>query len=172
MKLPITVSFAFVFGSAALLMGCGDLSNETKIEIQMYGVAKAAATATGDHDPQFQTYKVESIVLNGASGDTVLLDAETSFKIVDRPQILLSKDAKKFKNTTFTGLTITFDPTVEGGDKDQSDLSFTLSAPSVQFAQPVTVTENKTTTYVVKAFWSNTLAKGAMTEPTLEISKQ
>ncbi|RZA17608.1 MAG: hypothetical protein EOP10_22445 [Proteobacteria bacterium] len=171
MKLTITGFFASIL-MASSLSACGACSDETKLEIQMYGVARAPASATGDRDPQFQSYTVQSIVLNSAEGDVSLIDAPSTFKIVDRPQILLKRIADEWAGRTFTGLTVTFDATVVGGDNDDADLSFTLSAPVVALTQTLLLEENKGLNFTIKAVWANTIAGEAMTEPTFEIVAQ
>lgn len=168
MKLTIT-RFLAVIGMALSLSACGAFSDETKLEIQMYGVARAPASATGDRDPQFQSYTVESIVLNSAEGDVSLLDAPATFKIVDRPQILLNRIADEWAGRTFTGLTVTFDANVIGGDNESSDLSFTLSTPVVALTQTLLLEEKQSLNFTIKAVWANTIAAGTMTEPTFEI---
>ncbi|MES2745577.1 MAG: hypothetical protein V4655_09115 [Bdellovibrionota bacterium] len=168
MKLTIT-RFVTMILLASSLSACGAFSDETKLEIQMYGVARAPASATGDRDPQFQTYTVQSIVLNSAEGDVYLLDTPTTFKIVDRPQILLKRIADEWAGRTFTGLTVSFEPSVVGGDNESSDLSFTLSAPVVSLTQTLLLKENHGLNFTIKAVWANTIASATMTEPTFEI---
>jgi hypothetical protein len=168
MKLPITKIFAWSL-VASSLSACGAFSDETKLEIQMYGVARAPASATGDRDPQFQTYKVQSIALSSAEGDVALLSETSTFKIVDRPQILVDKVADEWAGRTFTTMTVTFEPLVTGGNSESSALSFTLSQPVLTLTQPLLLEKGKSLNLTIKASWSNTIAAGTMTEPSFEI---
>lgn len=168
MYLTIT-RFLSGFSLMALLSGCGGFSEETLIEIQMYGVTRAPESATGDRDPQFQSYEVQSITLTSAEGDVVLLDEVETFKIVDRPQILLSFKADELVDRVFTGMTVVFAATVEGGDNDEPALSFTLTNPSLTLTQAIEIEDGKSKTYSIKANWANTISAGTMTEPTLEL---
>ncbi|MBC7533900.1 MAG: hypothetical protein H7318_20225 [Oligoflexus sp.] len=170
MKLTITNLLFGIFLSSSL-MGCGALSDDTKIEIQMYGIAKTPATAAGDRDPQFQTWEVQSITLDGAE-PAALVTESADFKIVDRPQILVSRNAKSYLGKTYTGMTVVFGPTVTGGDNSEDALSFTISTPTLALTEAITFEQGKSKTYLIKASWENTLSTGTMTEPTLEISRQ
>lgn len=170
MKLTITKLF-FGFVVVSSLVGCGAFSEDTQVEIQMYGIAKAPATAAGDKDPQFQTWEVQSITLDGAV-PAALVTESTKFKIVDRPQILVSRNAKSYIGTAYTGMTVVFGPTVTGGDNTDDALSFTLSTPTLALTEAITFEAGKSKTYLIKASWGNTLITGTMTEPTLEISRQ
>ncbi|RYZ53242.1 MAG: hypothetical protein EOP07_18160 [Proteobacteria bacterium] len=171
MKLTITNSLTLLT-LASSLMGCGAFSDETRIEIQMYGIAQAPASAAGDHDPQFQTYELQSITLNSATDSARLVENPMKFKIVDRPQILLSRIADSYIGKSYTGMTVVFAPTVVGGDKDEGSLSFDLSQPSPTLTETITFEEGKSLTYIIKAAWENTMGDGAMTEPTLSIVRQ
>jgi hypothetical protein len=173
MKLTITRSLLVGF-LASSLTGCGAFSDETRIEIQMYGIPQVAATAAGDHDPQFQTYEVQSITLNAAteSENVRLVESPMKFKIVDRPQILLSRIADSYIGKSYTGMTVVFAPTVVGGDKDAGSLSFDLSQASQTMTETIKFEEGKSLTYIIKAAWENTIGDGVMTEPTLSISRQ
>lgn len=169
MKLTITRIFTGIFVLASL-SGCGAFSDETKLEIQMYGVPRAPESAAGDRDPQFQTYEVQSITLASPEGDVALLTEAQSFKIVDRPQIILDKVADDLSGKSFTGLTVVLSPTVVGGDNDEADLTFTLSNPTLALTRSLAIEEGKNTTFIIKANWANTIGSGAMTEPTFEIT--
>jgi len=153
------------------LAGCGALSDETKFDIQMYGIAKTPAGATGDHDPQFQTYQVQSITLLGEE-TSILLDTASQVKIVDRPQILVTRTADDNIGKAYTGLTIVLGPTVIGGDNDESNLSFALTQTTLTLTQPITIKEGETKTFVVKASWENTMGGGVMSEPELVLTAQ
>ncbi|MBC7659419.1 MAG: hypothetical protein H7249_06895 [Chitinophagaceae bacterium] len=168
MKLTITFSFVMSLG-LSLLTGCGALSNATTLEIQMYGVANAPTGATGTKDPQFQTYEVTSITLDGADGPTNLLSVATPFKIVDRPQILVSQNADKFVGKVYTGLTVVFTPTVVGGTSSASTLKFDLTPPTLTLKQEMSFEKSKTKTFAIKAAWANTVGDNVMSEPTLTI---
>lgn len=170
MKLTIT-NMLSGFLMVSSLAGCGAFSNETEIEIQMYGIAQAPATATGDHDPQFQTYEVLSITLNGDESAS-LIDSSSSFKIVDRPQILVARNVKSYIGKAYTGMTVVFAPTVTGGDREEGELTFSLTEPTLTLSQAISFEEGKNQTYLIKAAWENTMGAGVMTEPTLEISRQ
>lgn len=169
MKLTITKTFACAILLAAL-SGCGAFSDETKLEIQMYGIARAPETATGDRDPQFQTYEFTSISLLSAEGDFDLLEEAESFKIVDRPQIILDKDMNEQIGKAYTGINVVLSPDVVGGDSQAPELSFTLSNPTLALEQAIDIEEGKSKTITVKLIWANTIGSEAMTEPSFEIT--
>ncbi len=164
--MKLTITKLLLFGSLILSQSsCGAFSDSTEVEVQMYGIASAPSTATGDQDPQFQTYEIQSIVLSSPDGDVSILDQAESFKIVDRPQIVTSFDAADLAGRSFTGYTVTFGSTVTGGDKDQPNLSFTLTTVTQSLTQTLEIKEGSTLNLAIKLNWGNTLASGAMSEP-------
>ncbi len=167
MKLTITRNL-ILFSGLMLGYGCGAFEEEIRLEVQMFGVARAPETATGDRDPQFQTYTVQSITLTGPEGDIALLPEPADFKIVDRPQIILRRVSDDLKDKTFTSLSVAFSPVVTGGDNDESALNFTLTNPTLTLTTPLTIDKSKTYGFKIKALWANTIGNGAMTEPSLE----
>ncbi len=170
-KLTITKLLAKILFVSSLA-GCGGFSDETLIEIQMYGIERAPVGATGTKDPQFQTYDVQSITLNSPTESAILLGTPTPFKIVDRPQILVSLNAKDYIGKEYTGLTIAFAPKVIGGNNEESSLSFQLTQASLALVQTLSFSEGKSKTFVIKASWKNTIDNGVMTEPELVLSLQ
>ena len=167
MHLTIT-RFLISSALALALSSCGAFTDETQVEIEMYGVTRAPTTATGDRDPQFQSYEVQSITLNSAEGDVLILSEPQTFKIVDRPQIILSYKADAFVGRSFTGITVVYSAAVVGGDNDEPALGFTLSSPTLAIAATFEIEESKSKTFSIKASWANTISTGAMTEPSFE----
>lgn len=171
MILTITRLFSTLL-VASSLSSCGAFSDKTELVIQMYGVARAPEGASGDRDPQFQSYTVQSIVLNSAEGDVNLLSESETFKIVDRPQILLTRRSEDLVGRTFTGLTVTLSPRVVGGDNDSPKLSFTLDNPVLALTQVLSMEKNNDMNFAIKAVWANTIGSGSMSQPSFEIIAQ
>ncbi len=169
MALTIT-KYLVIPATTVLLSACGAFSDSTSIEVQMYGVETAPTGATGDRDPQFQTYQIDSIVLNSADGDVSIYSGGESFKIVDRPQIVTSFDASDLAGKSYTGFTVTFASTVVGGDKDEPALTYTLSSVTQSLTQTLEVKDSSTLDLAIKLNWGNTLTTGAMTEPSFVLT--
>lgn len=169
MKLTITN----MLGLFALLplLGCGAvLDSGSVMRVEMYGTLSIPDSASGDSNPSFQSYVLKQIALTTAGGATTLVDTEESFKIIDRAQLLFEKDMSNFEGNDYTGISVSFDPEVVGGNAKQPELTFTLNNPQLTYTQAFSIEAAKTITFTIQAHWGNTLADGVMTEPEFEIN--
>lgn len=172
MKLTIT-NFLLSSVWALLLSGCGGFSTDQLLSVEMYGVGKSPATATGTRDPKFQTYQLLKVDLISEDGTTPtnLFDGEEEkiFRIVDREQLIFTKEISDLEDNSYGSIQLTFAPEVTGGEGDGA-LSFTLSNPVLSLTQAFAVEKAKDLTLQIKINWANTLSDEAMTEPEYALS--
>jgi|GEM_PF-6639203 hypothetical protein len=169
MKLTITKYLLLGYVSA----GCGSLVEGQFLDIEMYGVARTPTGAAGDKDPEFQSYRLLQVSFMNQDGTTLTTlfnnEEDKIFRVVDRPQIIFSKAIAELEGQKYQGLQVVFDPAVEGGDQERPNLSFTLSQPTQQLNEALTVEKAKNVEVQIKVIWANTLSEAGMSEPTLEI---
>ncbi|HET9237202.1 MAG TPA: hypothetical protein VFO10_08120 [Oligoflexus sp.] len=173
MKLTIT-NFLAVWAAGLGLSGCGGLSSEQLLSVEMYGVSKMPEGATGTRDPKFQIYqllKVDIVSEDGAT-TTNLFDNEEEkiFRIVDREQLIYSKKITDLVDTSYGSMLLTFAPEVTGGDSEENTLAFTLANPVLTLTQPFAIEKAKDIAVIIKMNWGNTLTDEAMTEPTFVLT--
>jgi len=173
MKLTIT-NYLLGFGLGLLTSGCGDLTTEQLLSVEMYGVSKSPDGATGTRDPKYQSYellKVDFVSEDGAT-TTNLFDGEEEqiFRIVDREQLIYSKKIEELVGNTYSSVLLTFAPEVSGGESEDEALTFTLSNPILTLAQPFAVEKAKSKTLQIRINWGYTLSDEAMTEPQYVLS--
>lgn len=173
MKLTIT-NFLVSCAAGLGLSGCGGLSSDQLLSVEMYGVSKMPEGATGTRDPKFQIYqllKVDIVSEDGAT-TTNLFDNEEEkiFRIVDREQLIYSKKISDLVDTSYGSMLLTFAPEVTGGDSEENALTFTLANPVLTLTQPFAIETAKDITVLIKMNWGNTLSDEAMTEPAFVLS--
>ncbi|WP_141733081.1 hypothetical protein [Oligoflexus tunisiensis] len=154
---------------SAMLPGCGSLTTDHLLSVDMYGVSKSPEGATGTRDPKFQSYqlvKVDIISEDGASS-TNLFDGEEEkiFRIVDREQLIYSKKIDELVGNSYGSIELTFAPEITGGDSEDTPLTFTMSNPTLTLAQPFAIEKAKNINVHIKMNWGYTLSDEAMTEP-------
>lgn len=173
MKLTIT-NFLLGWAAGLMLSGCGGLSSDQLLSVDMYGVSKMPEGATGTKDPKFQIYqllKVDIVSEDGAT-TTNLFDNEEEkiFRIVDREQMIYSKKIADLVDTSYSSMQLTFAPEVSGGESEDNALTFTLANPVLTLSQPFAIEKAKDVTVVIKLNWGNTLSDEALTEPQFVLS--
>ncbi len=173
MKLTITIFLLFITLSSGL-MGCGSVTSDQLLSIDMYGVSKSPASATGDQDPKFQKYQLLNVawLSQDSLSTTTLFDNEEEriFRIVDRSQIIFSKKISEEVGNSFGSIQLTFAATVEGGVVPDEATSFTLSNPKLELVQAFEVEKAKNINLTIKINWGNTYSEAGMTEPEYQLS--
>ena len=173
MKLTITISM-FLIALSSGLVGCGAVTSDQLLSIDMYGVSKSPASATGDQDPKFQKYQLLSVAWLSQDGltTTTLFDneEESIFRIVDRSQIIFSKKISEEVGNSFGSIQLTFAGTVEGGVVVDEASTFTLSNPKLELVQAFEVEKAKNLNLTIKVNWGNTYSEAGMTEPEYQLS--
>jgi hypothetical protein len=168
MKLTITnVLPGLLLGT--LLGGCGSLTSEQLLSVEMYGVSKMPEGATGTRDPKFLTYqllKVDILSEDGTSSTNLFDgDEEKIFRIVDREQLIYSKKIEELVGNTYGSIQLTFAPEVTGGESDAEALTFTMSNPVLTLTKPFAIEKAKSINVHIRMNWGYTLSDEAMTEP-------
>lgn len=172
-KLTIT-NYLFVSAVGLGLSGCGSLTSDQLLSVDMYGVSKMPEGAAGTRDPKFQIYqlvKVDIISEDGTS-TTNLFDNEEEkiFRIVDREQLIYSKKISDLVDNSYGSIQLTFAPEVTGGESDENEMSFTLSNPALTLSQPFAIEKAKDVNVHIKINWGYTLSDEAMLEPQYVLS--
>lgn len=173
--MKLTITNYLLAGMTSLgLLGCGGLSTEQLLSIEMYGVSKMPAGATGTRDPKFQIYQLTKVdlVSEDGSSTTTLFDNEEEriFRIVDREQLIYSKEIDELVDTSYSSIQLTFAAEVTGGDSEENALGFTMSSPTLTLTQPFAIEKAKDVTVQIKMNWGYTLSDEAMTEPEYVLS--
>ncbi|MDQ3233058.1 MAG: hypothetical protein M3Q07_14675 [Pseudobdellovibrionaceae bacterium] len=171
-KLTIT-NFLFLWMNL-LLLGCGSLTEDQLLSVEMYGVSKSPEGATGTQDPNFQTYqllKIDIVSEDGATSSNLFDNEEEKiFRIVDREQLIYSKKIAELEGTSYSSIQLTFAPDVIGGESEDNSVTMTLGNPVLTLSQAFTVEKAKDLTLLIKINWGNTLTDEAMTEPQYVLS--
>lgn len=172
--MKLTITKLLLTGALAwVLTGCGALTSDQVLTVEMYGVSKAPASATGDQDPHSETFQLLSVILIDADGTTLtkLFDNEEEriFQIIDRSQIIYSKKIADLEGKSYSGIRVEFDPTVEATEKSNT-ASFTMASPKLELSQAFKIEKAKSVGLVIKANWGNTMSDGAVTEPEYVLS--
>lgn len=161
------------------LSGCSSssgLSTTQELKIEMYGVNVAPEGAAGDITPKWQSYTLTGVTFTSEDGSEVstLYDGTDpqTYRIVNRAQLIYTKDITDLAGTTFSDATITFEAAVTGGSSESEDHSFTLSAPSLSVGVPFTIDEGKNRTLVIQIQWKNTVSGETMSEPSFSITPE
>jgi hypothetical protein len=167
------------FGTLVLLAaGCSRsaLDNVTKqiLNVEMYAALEIPVGATGSSYPDWQRYTLTSVAFLNSDDDEalVLFDGSTpqTFRIIDREQIIYSREISDYKGESYRGLVITFDPTIVGSSGGKDDYSCTLADPVLVKLQDFTIEEGKGMTIKIKTKWRNTISAEGMTPPEYDIS--
>ena len=167
--------FFIVYGP--ILTGCGPTSNNAPdLNVEMLGIFSPPAGATGAVTPLSQEYKVEAITLTDSNGTaTNLLTEATSFKIVTRPQIILSTSLDTYKDSTFVKVAIQFNSALKTTTRTASDTASSLTTTNVELAKTFVIEATSSVRMIVKVLWGNIVTKdedaGTETvgEPSFEI---
>lgn len=163
MKLTITVCLPWLLLAQACSLG------ETEdLEVEMYGVAKAKDGVTGTRDPSYQIWRLKSVQVTPSSGEALNFEFATDgipFRIVDRPQLIFQQDFSKYVGVSFDKLDLLFDAQVIGGDRKVTDLSYTLTNPTVTLTGPFTVKKARKLSVHFELDWANSLSDETLEEP-------
>ncbi len=172
MKLTITRLLFLVWP----LTACGSLVEEQLLKLEMFGVSDRASDSEGNETPDFQTYVLTGVALLHSDGSTrtQLFDPETttvtsSFRIIDRAQLIYSKAIKDLVGTQYNGIEVSFAESIVGGNEERSDLSLTLSSPILTLSRAFEVEKAQSLLLEIKVKWGDTILDAAMSEPDYEL---
>ena len=168
-----------VVGLLAAVLTFGACSASTTagqqvLAVEMYGVPQTPAGASGTEDPRYEIYTLSGVEFSDSDGNLTTLysgaDA-AEVRIVNRPQIIYSKDIADLNGNTYASAKLTFNATVSAASKTNTDeLSFSLTNPSPQHSATFKVEEGKGLVIITKVKWKNTASDGAFSEPELSLS--
>lgn len=154
---------------AFLLGACGN-PLEPKgqmLDLVVFGVYKAPEGAGGNFSPKFYEMTVQQISLHGVDGETIIFEPGRSGKdlrIIDRPQIVYSKDISDYEKMSFISATVVFDADVVVGGKYQSDYPLSLTSNSVSTTEPFTIGKSQGLRMTTKIEWRNTIVRDEQAE--------
>ena len=134
-------------------------SNKTIFNVAMTGMDKIPDSATGNRDPAFESFTLNSVTLTREDGSTVdgFANDPKTLRIINRPQIISSADLGSDIGTTFTKVTVQFDPNVQGGGRYQSDLKITLPTGELSYSTPFKISKAQSRRLDIWVNWQNTL---------------
>ncbi len=150
-----------------LTLSCDDATDSSKyFQIQMYGVAISPSSAIGNSDPINQTYNLKDITMildDDTEVDLYDVDAK-EVVIVNRQQIIFSKDVTEHDGKTIKRVLVTMAPTVTVRGKYKSDMTFTLENPVLEATTGFTINVTKAILLSIIVKWQNTVTKDEATE--------
>lgn len=157
-----------------VLSSCGvDTEIEQNFHIVMFGVLTSPQGVTGDEDPIWQKYTLQSVSFTSDDGneETSLYSGEnaTVKRIVDRPQIIYEKDIALLNGKSFSKATVTFDSSVVGAFGDKENYQIVLTNPTLTLNKTFTVEDGKGLDLEIKVNWKNTVNDSTMSEPSFEL---
>ena len=147
------------------IAGCSALTSAssivTKLNIGMNGMPTIPDGATGNNDPIYQQYSLETVSLTKADGTSVVAysgDAK-DLRIINRPQIITTYDMSTDVGTTFNSIAVTFSSTVTGAGRYRSDLLIALENPTLTYSVPFTVAKAQDRRLDIYVNWQNTVTE-------------
>ena len=157
-------------------MGCG---SSTKVgqqifNVHIYGSAISPDGANGNKDPVWQKYTLTGVSFINAGGAdaTVMYDGTSpqTYQVVDRPQIIFSKNIKDYNAKSFAGITATFSPQITGAEGKKADYTFTLPSPTLELDQDFKIETGKGLDFSIQVQWKNTVNGDTMSAPAFDLS--
>jgi hypothetical protein len=156
------------------VQGCSSQSltptNEL-LKVAMVGVFERTPDGVGNAEPKRILFTLKGLeFLNDDGTATDLWDGadETTYRVISRPQIVFEKKISDYVGTTFMGLRITFDETVKGAGKYQSDLDASLADPRPKFIQSLRVEKGQEMVITVNIQWKDTITRDSSVSPPTE----
>jgi len=145
------------------LSGCGldKKIGEMNLYVEIFGVFKAPPGAEGNVAPSSIDLLMTDIVLYSADDneDMILLEeGGASYDVIDRPQIVFSKNIKGDKDRRFSSATFTLDPEIGIRGKYQSDF-IELTEPTITLAEPIVFAPGKNLRLIIEIYWHKTVLR-------------
>ena len=156
------LGFGLVVVSSA---GCSALTSAssivTKLNIGMNGMPTIPDGATGNNDPVYQQYSLETVTLTKADGTAVVAYSGEAkdLRIINRPQIITTYDMSNDVGSTINSIAVTFSSTVIGAGRYRSDLAIALENPTLTYSVPFTVTKAQDRRLDIYVNWQNTMTE-------------
>ena len=170
------IDFWAFLAALTLLVGCGSSVKVGKqiFSIQIFGVSISPDGATGNEDPTWQKYTLTGVSFlsqNGAEATALYDGADAAeAQVVDRPQIIYSKDVSAYDSQTFAGITATFAADIVGAFGKKEDYTFTMPQPTLQHDEVFKIEAGKSLDLIVKIDWKNTVGDEGMSLPTYDLT--
>lgn len=158
-----------------LVSGCGvSLTTDQNLNVLMTGVPVEPSEVSGDVTPKWESFILTGVsLLSEDASETIILFSGASpkeIKVVNRPQLAFTKVITDYSETTFSGLTVSFDQTVLAGSKNSEDHVFGLSSGDLTLTETFTVEPGKDIEVNVNVQWKNTVSGEVVQEPGLELT--
>lgn len=171
-----------IFGKRMLLavvpglamQGCGSQSLTATTEllkVSMVGVFERTPDGVGNAEPKRILFTLKGLEFLNDDGTTVDLwegEDETTYRVISRPQIVFEKKISDYVGTTFVGLRLTFDDTIKGAGKYESDLDASLADPRPKFIQSLKVEKGQEMSITVNVQWKDTITRDSSLSPPTE----
>jgi hypothetical protein len=137
----------------------------------MVGVFERTPDGVGNAEPKRVVFTLEGVDFIKDDGTTLDLweGAEsTTHRVISRPQIVFEKTISDYAGTTFTGLRLTFDGSITGAGKYESELAATLPDTTPEFIQTLKVEKGQEMAVTVNIQWKNTITRDSSASPPTE----
>lgn len=169
-----SLKLSFIALNVLFAGGCGvSTTVEQILNIEMYGTNASPSNAQGEFDPLWQEYVLTSVVFVDENTNQVVVyngGSSQKVRIVNRSQIIYTKDIETYNGTTFSSCSIAFNPQITGAYGDKEDYTFTLTTPTLTLDDSFTVETGKGLNMYIKIKWKNTVTETQMYEPEYVLS--
>lgn len=148
-----------------LTAGCGTTTTTSpELNVEMVAVFSPPPTATGNVTPISQEYKLEAVNFTDAAGTVTNMVTEAqSYKIVNRPQIILTAPLSDYKGTSFVKVAVQFSAAIKTSTKTNQDLASSLTTTSQELVYGFLIEETSSVRIIIKAKWGNSVTLDADT---------
>lgn len=156
------------------VQGCSSQSLTASTEllkVSMVGVFERTPDGVGNAEPKRILFTLKGMEFLNDDGTTVDLwegADEMTYRVISRPQIVFEKKISDYVGTTFMGLRLTFDETITGTGKYESDLDASLADPRPKFFQSLKVEKGQEMVITVNIQWKNTITRDSSVSPPTE----
>ena len=148
-----------------LSTGCGTTTTTSpELNVEMVAVFSPPSTATGNVTPMSQEYKLEAVNFTDAAGTvTNMVKEALSYKIVNRPQIVLNAPLSDYKGTSFIKVAVQFSAAIKTSTKSNQDIASSLTTPSQELSYGFLIEETSSVRIIIKTKWGNSVTLNADT---------
>jgi hypothetical protein len=156
------------------LLGCSTQSltaTSELLKVSMVGVFERTPDGVGNAEPKRILFTLKGMDFLKDDGTTVDIwegADETTHRVISRPQIVFEKKISDYVGTTFMGLRLTFDETITGAGKYESELAASLPDPRPKFIQSLKVEKGQGMAITVNIQWKDTITRDSSATPPTE----
>lgn len=129
---------------------------------------------SGDSNPHWLKYTINGIsLINSDTSETTVvydgIDPKEAI-IINRPQIIFSKDISDLNGNSYTQATFSFTEELKGQTSESRDFTISMASTILSHTEAITVEEGRGLTFDIRLKWKNTVSATTEQEPEYIIS--